>query len=314
MMLRSAEADPHVIERVVHANAEASVGSRAGPTRPEPAPKRRPGPRDRATDGVGTPRSAPTPAQRPKTPFEVHRGRSLGAAESGDAPHPPKRVDAGPSNQLQSDQLQGLAPLTSPLTSCCRCQQRDARSFHGLCSPSRSLVFRSDPTVPWSAGAYRAEARRRRALRPSRRTAVGWWAAGIPLQVLPHPAGRSPWCAAPSGAEAEPRADAFSASSRDPDDATFAIAPPKRSCLRGPVPGRVCPVREVVERVPRCRPLRAAAEALAFRVQPREAFPRTFMGFSTSKIAPRSNLLGRTRALPGAARGHCTERANLDSR
>jgi hypothetical protein len=46
-----------------------------------------------------------------------------------------------------SGRLRGLAPLTSPLRSVCRCQQPFARVSHGLVSPSRSSRFRGWPPV-----------------------------------------------------------------------------------------------------------------------------------------------------------------------
>jgi hypothetical protein len=211
-------------------------GSRAGPTRPGSAPKRQPGSRDRATAGFGIPAVRSDPLAASEDAVRGVLWPKPRHCRSGSASHSPKRADAGPSNPSQSGQLQGLAPLTSPLWSCRRCQQRDTRSFHGLCSPSRSLVRRSDPAVPGPASARRAKARERRARHPLRQAALG---GGPPGSLLELPRVNEPKLAraAPSGAEAEPRASAFSAPSHGPESATFAITPPKRGSRRGPVPG-----------------------------------------------------------------------------
>jgi hypothetical protein len=225
MMLRSAEADPHVIERVVHRDAEAPWAAAQGR---HGRGLHRGASLGRATEpprGWLPLRSAPTPARRPKTSFEVRSGRSLGAAGSGSASRSPRRVDAGPSNPLQSSQLQGFAPLTSPLPSCRRCQQRDARSFHGLCSPPRSFVRRSGPTVPGSADALPGRSPEG-AVPAARRGKPRWGTSSRdPSSSSPARCEPKPARAASSGAEAEPRASAFSAPSHDPGDATLRHRP-----------------------------------------------------------------------------------------
>jgi len=169
-----------------------------------------------------------------------------------------------PAPPRQTGRLRGLAPLTSPL-------QPDTVSSAAPLVPSMGLfplqgpnTLRSSPDEPGSC-----LCRRTGADRSSGRIAAanrgGNGPASIPPGV-PHPA--------------------------EPSSAANRIEPD------GAVPPGVCPKCVVVEsRSAMCSPL-PTAEADVRDEGPAGLAPPTFMGFSTSKIAPRSDALGRLQVLP----------------
>jgi len=203
-------------------------------------------------------RSPPTLLGHPKAPSEVRIGRSLRAAGAAVRRARRSERDAGPSDPLQSGQLQGLAPPTSPLPSSCRCRRDDARSSHGLCSPPRSFVYRSGPTVPgrrWLPGRS-LEAPCLRAL--SRQAAAGRWATDIPSRVPPRPSSRSPACAAPAGGRSRAACRRlFSVVPRPPRRDPAPSLGRSRARWRSQCPEKSVRCAKLVERVPRClRPSR----------------------------------------------------------
>jgi len=235
MMLRSAEADPHNTERVVHRDAEAPRAAAQGL---HDRGRRRSASLDRATE--------PPPGWLPSGPLQpsrsVRRHRSRCALAEASAP--PERQCVTLAEASGRGPVESLAerPATGP---CSADESVDVvpplpaarRSF----LPWALFPFEV-PRAPfrcgraWAAGARRAEARVRRACLPPRRAAVRGGQPGS-LLGLPRVGEPKPARAAPSGAEAEPRASAFSAPSHGPEGATSAIAPPKRGSQRGPVPG-----------------------------------------------------------------------------
>lgn len=140
MMLRSAEADPHVIERVQPPRRRSVAwATRAVPPQPPPAPKCRPWPGEaEPPPGLVHPDSPLGPLGPPEggppgcLTAEAARRRGAGSTRRSGR-------DLGSSSVSQSSRLQGFAPPTSPSCRNRRCQRNDTRSFHGLWSPSRLL-------------------------------------------------------------------------------------------------------------------------------------------------------------------------------
>jgi hypothetical protein len=147
MMLRSAEADPHVIERVQLARRRSVAwATRAEPPQPPPAPKCRPWPGEaEPPPGLVHPDSPLGPLGPPEggppgclTAEAARRRGADSTRRSG--------RELGSSSVSRSGRLQGFAPPTSPSCRIRRCQRNDTRSFHGLCSPSRF------PRIPRRSG------------------------------------------------------------------------------------------------------------------------------------------------------------------
>jgi len=113
MMLRSAEADPHVIEHKAGPGAEAPVSPREiAPQVPVPKRRRRDDNRTPAGAGIAPDgRGRARPAARGPPPG--FHGRSRGAP-SALRPHPPRWADVRFVETSRSSRLQGFAPLTSP--------------------------------------------------------------------------------------------------------------------------------------------------------------------------------------------------------
>ena len=139
-MLRSAEADPHVTEHEVPSRRRSDAGQpRTTPDGRSRTGARR-GPGDQTRAGVGPPR-----AIRLDPRANVRRRRlscsATEAARRGEGLHRVHRSgrDAGPSNHRRAVRLRGLAPSTKFVVVRPPLPMTDARSFHGLCSPSRFL-------------------------------------------------------------------------------------------------------------------------------------------------------------------------------
>lgn len=158
-------------------------GARAGPADRRRAEARR-RPEDQDHHGERS-----LPGSLPRPPLDVRRRPSRRAATEAAMPPeqlrhpPPKRAGRGPVECLAKRPATGPCSADESVASCRRCQQRDARSFHGLCFPSKILRAPLRSSRTWLASAYRAEARRRRARRPSRQAAAGWRTTGIPLPI-----------------------------------------------------------------------------------------------------------------------------------
>jgi hypothetical protein len=182
---------PH---RIAAAVASLPLPSRrSGPTiRLGDAPIRRSGPpRHRARGAFAPPKRRGTAAQdlRDRRRTEVRRGPGDRAPSRVGPPCAiaacRSRWDAGPSNHRGATRLRGLAPSTKFVAVRPPLPVTDARSFHGLCSPPRSLVRPLHPSRSEERPGATALARRRRPAVP------GW--TGIPPRVhrTPRPPGRN---------------------------------------------------------------------------------------------------------------------------
>jgi hypothetical protein len=191
VMLRSAEADPHVTE---HRRLPRRRGV-AWPLALNLRSRRRHRGASRGWGRSSHRRGWPTPTvlSGPSRPPEGGPPGCLATEAAG------RRVagsarrsgrEPGSSNKSRSGRLQGFAPPTSPSCRTRRCQRNDTRSFHGLCAPSRLLrsSLRSSRAEPagrplrpnrgsTSAGPVRVV--------PVRRTAPGRRAIEIPPRVAP---------------------------------------------------------------------------------------------------------------------------------
>jgi len=144
MMLRSAEADPHVTApRFARCRSTALIGAK-----PTPRPV-----------SLAAP-SAP-PARHPRVtrksaPWPKPPGHATGST-------PPASEWVPGLIECQAEQpIPGPCSVDESVVPRRRCQRYDTRSFHGLCSPPRSNALRSDPTVPGrrETAERRAEAQR----------------------------------------------------------------------------------------------------------------------------------------------------------
>lgn len=162
MMLRSAEADPHVIERVqLPRRRGVAWATRAESPQPPPAPKCQPWPGEiEPPPGLVCPSSPLGPLGPPEggppgcLTAEAARRRGAGSTRRSGR-------DLGSSSVSRSSRLQGFAPPTSPSCRIRRCQRNNTRSFHGLWSPSRLLriPLRSDCAKPAGDHFRRTEVR-----------------------------------------------------------------------------------------------------------------------------------------------------------
>jgi hypothetical protein len=295
VMLRSAEADPHVTEHEVPSRRRSDAGQpRTTPDGRSRTGARR-GPGDQTRPGWVHPERSPSTRER-TSEDAVSRAAATGAAERGEGLHRVHRSgrDAGPSNHRGAVRLRGLAPSTKFVVVRPPLPMTDARSFHGLCSPSRFLVqpVRSGGAWPATSEAEAskggpatsdAQARRKRRI------------SGIPLRVHPRRRAGARRRDGTGEAEAWPRTGAFSARRSWPPCRDPAGEPAEAGFAARPVPGES--VRSTSREGLVCDALDAGfvTEVTEPQGEPRRASSPTSMGFSTSKIAPRSNPLGRTR-------------------
>jgi hypothetical protein len=219
VMLRSAEADPHVI----------------GQTNVETGQSRR---------SVRTPDATPEGEA-----LELPLGRSLRAARPA-ARHPQASECQGSSSVKQSSRFQGLAPSTSPL-----CRTTVGSSTTPV--PSMGFVPLQGPTSfvpirPCLAGAGPPTPSRSPTATDPR--ALPETAANRnppannrdPSASSPSPPGRSRAARRRRLAEAKPRSPAFSAWGETPDDAPWRLPWPKPAHRRDSA-RRVCPKPEVAK-------------------------------------------------------------------
>jgi len=134
MMLRSAEADPHVIEHKAGTGAEAPASPREiAPQVPVPEHRRRDGNRTPAGAGIAPDgRSRARPAARRRPPG--FHGRSRGASFAL-RPHPPRWADDRARRNLTKQPTSRLCSADESVVTSRRCQRPVTRSFHGLCVP-----------------------------------------------------------------------------------------------------------------------------------------------------------------------------------
>jgi hypothetical protein len=150
MMLRSAEADPHVTEHVSRSPAEAGERARAksrAPCGDAEASSRDTQSNRPAKEATPVRPSRECFARGPKASVRWCRNRSHDSLGN----HPRRRrSDAGDwaRSNLAVQPTSRRCSADESVVSHRRCQRRDTRSFHGLCSSSRFHVFRSAPAMP----------------------------------------------------------------------------------------------------------------------------------------------------------------------
>jgi hypothetical protein len=217
--LRSAEADPHVTEaRAVPTGAGACA----------------------STNRLADDAEAPTGwdgqipswvATQPDARESRHRGAAPGgavasrpSAEAADWSARDRSAEARRSDLSRRRERPTSRPCSADesVVSLRRCQRRDTRSFHGLCSPPRSLSLRTSPSMPCPGGAQRTRGPRR----PRRTTGVyagarRWNPSG---DCPPPPPPKRCVRGTPRRAEARPERRAFSARRPKP----MVRAPPPR--------------------------------------------------------------------------------------
>jgi hypothetical protein len=129
---------------------------------------------------------------------------------------PPRWVRREGSSKSAKRPPSRLCSANESVVSCRRCQRDDTRSFHGLCTPPRSLKSRSSPVMPFRRlPPPNRGPRRLSGLRPTRRAALAWghW---DPFENSPAPVrGRSRWPERRSeGPKPNPRGPPFQRRSR----------------------------------------------------------------------------------------------------
>jgi hypothetical protein len=129
---------------------------------------------------------------------------------------PPRWVRREGSSKSAKQPPSRLCSANESVVSHRRCQRDDTRSFHGLCSPPRSLKSRSSPVMPFRRlPPPNRGPRRLPGLRPTRRAALAWghW---DPFEDSPAPVcGRSRWPERRSeGPKPNPRGPPFQRRSR----------------------------------------------------------------------------------------------------
>jgi hypothetical protein len=242
MMLRSAEADPHVIERVqLLRRRGVAWATRAEPPQPPPAPKCRPWPGEaEPPPGLVYPDSPLGPLGPPEGgPPECLTAEAARRRGADSTRRSGRRL--GSSSVSQSGRLQGLTPPTSPSCRTRRCQRNDTRSFHGLWSPSRLLriPLRSGRARPRETASSepRFDIRGARARRPSAANRFKPTCNRDPFSGCPPLPCRSAALGRRRGAEAESNRRAFSAR---PPDPRWRVLVSTLDRSRGRMPGR-CP-------------------------------------------------------------------------
>jgi hypothetical protein len=236
MMLRSAEADPHVIERMrLPRRRGVAWATRAEPPQPSPAPRRRRW-LGRSSHRRGW--SAPTVLSGPLGHPKVVRG-SVARPKPRDAEgrsfHPPRRAEARARRTSH-----GAADFRALLHRRVRRVESAVASGTTLV-PSMGFVplqgsfgFRFDPAVPSRRETVSAEPRfgirGARARLPSAANRVGWTCNRDPFPGSPPSPRRSAGPGRRQGAEAESRCPAFSARPRNP---RWRVLPPPLDRSRG---------------------------------------------------------------------------------
>jgi hypothetical protein len=291
-MLRSAEADPHVTEHEVPSRRRSDAGQpRTTPDGRSRTGARR-GPGDQTRAGVGPPR-----AIRLDPRANVRRRRlscsATEAARRGEGLHRVHRSgrDAGPSNHRRAVRLRGLAPSTKFVVVRPPLPVTDARSFHGLCSPSRFLVQPVRSGGAWPATSE-TEASKGGPATPDAQARRGRRISGIPLRVHPRRRAGALRRDVTGEAEARPRTGAFSARRSWPPCRDPAGEPTEAGFAAKPVPGESVRSTSREGLVRDALDPKHVTEVTDPKGEPRRASSPTSMGFSTSKIAPRSNPLG----------------------
>jgi hypothetical protein len=150
MMLRSAEADPHVTEHVSRTPAEAGERARAksrAPCGDAEASSRDTQSNRPAKEATPVRPSRECFARGPKASVRWCRNRSHDSL--GNLPRR-RRSDAGDwaRSNLAVQPTSRRCSADESVVPHRRCQRRDTRSFHGLCSSPRSIKLRSVPAMP----------------------------------------------------------------------------------------------------------------------------------------------------------------------
>jgi hypothetical protein len=134
---------------------------------------------------------------------------------------PPRWVRREGSSKSAKRPTSRPCSANESVVSCRRCQRNDTRSFHGLCSPPRSLKSRSSPAMPNRRLPPPNRGPRKLPGRwPTRRAALTSWPLGS-LQRFTRAGSRPKPVAGETqrGAEAESARAAFSAALGDPRSA-----------------------------------------------------------------------------------------------
>jgi len=234
VMLRSAEADPHVTEHEAPGARRSGAGGSCRASRPDAPPKRRIGARDRTTAGLAIPAALPDPRSASEDASRgAPRPRPRGCRSGL---HSARRSEwsAGPSSPSQSGRLQGLSPLTSPLSGAVvadRSQLVPSMGFVPLQGPSRAA-----PVRPCQVGG-RVPSRSSEALVPPPIAASRGRVEGPPASLLEfsrasRAEARVAW--RQRGAEAEPRLPSpFQRRAAAPGGATSRSLPTEAGGVRG---------------------------------------------------------------------------------